>query len=68
MTSCDVTIVYMKSWPYYVFYGYACTWSLNGREMNEGRFLAHFMAIKSKRADVSYMVSCGGGKVEYSGW
>ena len=45
-----------------------CTWSLNGREMNEGRFLAHFMAIKSKRADVSYMVSCGGGKVEYSGW
>ena len=25
MTSCDVTIVYIKSWLYYVFYGYDST-------------------------------------------
>lgn len=34
-----------------------CTWSRKGRLENTGKFLAHLTAMKSRRADVSWMPS-----------
>lgn len=40
---------------------YLLTWSLKGKLAKLGKFFAHFTAIKSNRADVSYIVSCEEG-------
>ena len=45
MTSCDVTIVYIKSWPYYVFYGYGFV------AMDKSIWVLEKMIMKKKTAD-----------------
>lgn len=45
------------AWPSSSRQAVLCTWSRKGRLENTGKFLAHLTAMKSRRADVSWMPS-----------